>query len=130
MNTAPRPAGRAAPDGSTLVLLKYAVRLNGIDDIALMKMDVMDPLKEVNVCVGYRLNGQTIDTPPQLCSEYAKVEPIYQTLPGWTKPVHEARSASDLCPHAKSYLKFIEDFVGAKISILSTGAERDETVLL
>ncbi len=113
-----------------LVQLKYAVRLNDVDDIALMKMDVMDPLKEVKVCVGYRLNGQTLDTPPQAGSEFARVEPIYQTLPGWKKPVHEAKSYSDLCPNAKAYLKFIEDFVGAKISVLSTGAERDQTVML
>ena len=113
-----------------LVLLKYSVRLNGVDDIALMKMDVMDQLKEIKVCTGYKLNGQTLDTPPQLGSEFARVEPIYQTLPGWTKPVHEAKSYDDLCPNAKAYLKFIEDFVGAKISILSTGAERDETIVI
>ncbi len=113
-----------------LVLLKYAVRLNGVDDIALMKMDVMDKLKEIKVCVGYKLDGQKLDTPPQLGSEFARVEPIYQTLPGWKKPVHEAKKYGDLCPNAKAYLKFIEDFVGAKISILSTGAERDETIVL
>jgi adenylosuccinate synthase len=113
-----------------LVLLKYAVRLNGVDDIALMKMDVMDKLKEIKVCTGYKLDGQKLDTPPQLGSEFARVEPIYQTLPGWKKPVHEAKSYGDLCPNAKAYLKFIEDFVGAKISILSTGAERDETIVI
>jgi adenylosuccinate synthase len=113
-----------------LVLLKYSVRINGVDDIALMKMDVMDRLPEIKVCTGYKLDGKVIDVPPQLCSDFARVEPVYQSLPGWTRPVHEARTVADLCPNAKSYLKFIEDFVGAKISILSTGAERDETIVI
>lgn len=113
-----------------LVALKYAVRISGVDDIALMKMDVLDNVDEIRVCVGYKLDGVRIDAVPQSTSEFCRVEPVYQTLPGWKKPMSRAKRADDLDAIAKSYLKFIEDYLGVKISVLSTGAERDETVFL
>jgi adenylosuccinate synthase len=113
-----------------LVALRYAARINGVDDIALMKMDVLDNLDEIKVCVGYRLNGVELDSPPQSTGQFCRVEPIYLTLPGWKKAVTKAKCLDDLDPNAKSYLKVIEDHIGVKISILSTGAERDENVYL
>lgn len=111
-----------------LVSLKYAVRINGVDDIALMKMDVMDGLTEVKVCVGYRFGGQVIDLPPQSNYQFQHVEPVYETLPGWQKPVCHARSLSDLDANARRYLDRIQEYLGVKISILSTGPGREETI--
>ena len=112
-----------------LVLLKYAVRINGVEDIALMKMDVLDGLDEVKVCVGYKFGGKICETPPQSNFQFKHVEPIYETMPGWKKPIGAARSFADLDSQAKAYLQKIESFVGAKISILSTGPERDQTIM-
>ena len=111
-----------------LVLLKYAVRINGVDDIALMKMDVLDGLDEIKVCVGYNFLGKICDTPPQSNFHFKHVEPVYETMPGWKKPIGNAKSFAELDVNAQAYLKKIEEFTGAKISILSTGPERDQTI--
>ena len=111
-----------------LVLLKYAVRINGVDDIALMKMDVLDGLDEIKVCVGYNFFGKICDTPPQSNFHFKHVEPVYETMPGWKKSIGNAKSFAELDVNAQAYLKKIEEFTGAKISILSTGPERDQTI--
>lgn len=111
-----------------LVLLKYAVRINGVEDIALMKMDVLDGLDEIKVCVGYNFQGKICDTPPQSNFHFKHVEPVYETMPGWKKPIGNAMSFADLDVNAQAYLRKIEEFTGAKISILSTGPERDQTI--
>lgn len=111
-----------------LVLLKYAVRINGVEDIALMKMDVLDGLDEIKVCVGYNFFGKICDTPPQSNFHFKHVEPVYVSMPGWKKPIGGAKSFADLDVNAQAYLRKIEEFTGAKISILSTGPERDQTI--
>ena len=113
-----------------MALLKYSVRINGVDDLAITKLDVLDVLDEINVCVGYRHNGSIIDNPPQSSQTLYELEPVYQSLPAWEKPVKGMRNYDELDPQAKKYLKFIEDFVGVKISIISTGAEREDTIVL
>ncbi len=112
-----------------LVLLKYAVRINGVEDIALMKMDVLDGLDEVKVCVGYNFGGKVCDTPPQSNFHLKQVKPVYESMPGWKKPIGEAKSFADLDKQAGAYLQKIEEFTGAKISILSTGPDRDQTIV-
>ena len=89
----------------------------------------LDGLDEVKVCVGYNFGGKVCDTPPQSNFHFKHVEPVYVSMPGWKKPIGEARSFADLDPQAKAYLHKIESFVDAKISILSTGPERDQTVI-
>ena len=111
-----------------LVLLKYAVRINGVDDIALMKMDVLDGLDEIKVCIGYNFCGNICNTPPQSNFHFTQVEPVYLSMPGWKKPIGRATSFSDLDDNARNYLSKIEEFTGARISILSTGPERDQTI--
>jgi len=113
-----------------LVLLKYSVRINGVDDLAIMKLDVLDGMEEIKVCVGYQLNGDRLDAPPQSALYFDRLEPIYETLPGWQKPVHGCRSYDELDPKAKDYLRFIEDRSGVPVSIISTGADRDDTIVL
>ncbi|MCK4856359.1 MAG: adenylosuccinate synthase [candidate division Zixibacteria bacterium] len=113
-----------------LVLLRYSVRINGVDDLALMKLDVLDAFEKIKVCIGYKLDGQEIDVPPQSTPQFERLEPIYETLPGWSKPINGLRRLSDVDANARAYLKFIEDFVGARISILSTGPERDDTIVI
>lgn len=113
-----------------LVLLRYSVRINGVDDLALMKVDVLDSLEELKVCVGYKINGKRIDTPPQSSYQLDDIEPIYETLPGWSKPISGVRDFSELDPNAKSYLRFIEDYAGVKFSIISTGQDRQDTIVI
>lgn len=113
-----------------LVLLRYSVRINGVDDMALMKLDVLDFLDEIKVCVGYMLDGKRLDNPPQSTKQFERAEPIYETLPAWSKPTRSIRDFDDLDPNAKSYLKYIEDFVGSRFSIVSTGEDRADTIVL
>jgi adenylosuccinate synthase len=113
-----------------LPLLRYSVQINGVDDLAIMKLDVLDDLDEINVCVGYRLDGEHIDSPPQASALFERLEPVYETLPGWDRPTHGVRDFAELHPNAVAYLKFIEDFVGAQVSIISTSADRDDTIVL
>lgn len=113
-----------------LVLLKYSARINGVDDLAIMKLDVLDDMDEIKVCVSYQLNGERLETPPQSALYFDRLEPIYETLPGWQKPVHGCRSYDELDPKAKEYLKFIEEKAGVPIAIISTSADRDDTIVL
>lgn len=112
-----------------LVLLKYSVRINGVEDIALMKMDVLDGLPEIKLCTGYDFCGKQLTSPPQSILHFEQVKPVYETMPGWKKPIGESKSFEELDPNAKAFLKKIEDYTGARISILSTGPERDQTVV-
>jgi adenylosuccinate synthase len=113
-----------------LVLLRYSARINGVDDLAIMKLDVLDELDKIKVCTGYRFNGEQLSSPPQSALFFDQLEPIYETLPGWSKPVNGCRNYDELDPNAKSYLKFIEDKVGVPVSIISTSADRDDTIVL
>ncbi len=113
-----------------LVALKYAVRINGVDDIALMKMDVLDGLDEIKICTGYRFGGKVHSVPPQSTFQMKNVEPVYERLSGWKQPLGEVRSLDQLHANARTYLKHIEDFVGVPISLLSIGPERDATIIV
>ncbi len=108
-----------------LVLLKYAVEVAGVDLIALNKLDVLDGVARVKVCVGYEWEGRRYDTPPAPLDDLARVKPVYEELPGW-EGVAGARAFAALPPAARDYLKFIEDYAGAAVAFVSTGAGRDE----
>lgn len=106
------------------VAARYACKLNGCDEIALMKLDVLDGFEEVKVCVAYEYRGKKIDYVP---SDLDNVKPIYEVYAGWK---HSAKSTKidELEPNAKSYIDALEKLVGVKISIISTGAERKESI--
>lgn len=114
-----------------LVALKYAVEVNGINGIALMKADVLQDFEQIKVCTGYRLRGQTLDHLPNCIEDLERVQPIYQTLAGWRayhpKKVH---TPQDLPIELQNYMHFIEEFLGVPIVLLSTGPGREETLLL
>jgi adenylosuccinate synthase len=112
-----------------LVIVGYACRLNGVDGIALTKLDILDGEPELPVCVGYRLDGQVLDGPPALIEDLARVEPVYEVLPGWKTPSTGARTFADLPPEAQSYIRFIERRLGVPVRWIGTGAGRDEIVI-
>lgn len=112
------------------VLVRQAVAVNGIDGIALTKLDVLDGMEEIKVCTGYRLDGQVIDYLPASQGAQARVEPIYETLEGWKGTTRGARSWNDLPAQAVKYVRYIEELIGAPVSMLSTSPERDDTILV
>jgi len=110
-----------------LVLLKYAVRINGMTDLALTKLDVLDGLQEIPICTRYQLPE---DRGEFLISNLDQVCPIYETLKGWQRPVRGLTRLEDLPDEAREYIKFIENYVDCRISLISTGASREETINL
>jgi len=112
------------------VLVRQAVAVNGIDGIALTKLDVLDGLKEIKVCIGYRLDGERIDYLPASQAAQARVEPIYETLEGWSGTTAGARSWSALPAQAVKYVRYVEELIGAPVALLSTSPERDDTILV
>jgi adenylosuccinate synthase len=112
------------------VLVRQAVAVNGIDGIALTKLDVLDGLDEIKVCTGYRLDGETIDYLPASQGAQGEVEPIYETLEGWQGTTRGARSWNALPAQAVKYVRYIEELIGAPVALLSTSPERDDTILV
>jgi adenylosuccinate synthase len=112
------------------VLVRQAVSVNGINGIALTKLDVLDGLAEIKICTGYRLDGETIDYLPASQGAQARVEPIYETLEGWQETTRGARSWSELPAQAVKYVRYIEELIGAPVALLSTSPERDDTILV
>lgn len=112
------------------VMVRQAVKVNGIHGIALTKLDVLDGLDEINICVGYRLNGEEIDYLPASQSEQDQVEPIYETMDGWKESTYGARSWGELPAAAVKYVRHIEELIEAPVSMLSTSPEREDTILM
>ena len=114
-----------------LVALKYAVQVNGINGLALMKADVLKDFDHVKVCTAYRLNGNTIYDIPSCIEDLENVEPAYEVMPGWgeynAKGMH---STKDLPTDLRNYMQFIEQFLGIPVVLLSTGPGREETLVL
>ncbi len=112
-----------------LVALRYAVEINGITGLALMKSDVLNGFKTVRACIGYRLDGQVIDRWPASAETLAQIEPIYRDFEGWPAfDQHRIKSRADLPTPLQTYLAAIEDFCGAPIELLSIGPGREETL--
>ncbi len=112
------------------VLVRQAVIANGIDGIALTKLDVLDGMDEIKVCVGYRLDGVMIDYLPASQGAQARVEPVYETLEGWKGTTAGARSWSELPAQAVKYVRYIEELIGAPVALLSTSPKREDTILV
>ena len=112
------------------VLVRQAVRFGGIDGIALTKLDVLDGLPELKVCVGYRIDGRACDHLPALPAEQFRAEPEYETMEGWSESTRGARSWADLPATAVKYIRRIEELIGAPVAMLSTSPERDDTILV
>jgi adenylosuccinate synthase len=112
------------------VLVRQTVKTSGISGIALTKLDVLDGLKEIKVCVGYELDGSRIDYLPASMGAQARVKPIYETLEGWSETTAGARSWADLPAQAIKYVRYIEEQIGAPVAMLSTSPERLDTILV
>jgi len=112
-----------------LVALKYAVNLNGMDQLALTKMDVLDDFDEIKVCTHYMVDGEKTDVYPVETGALEHVEPVYKTFPGWKESCQNAADFDDLPDHAKTYIAFIEEYTGSRCSIISTGPGRTQTLV-
>ena len=112
------------------VLVRQTIKISGIDGIALTKLDVLDELDEIKMCVKYEVNGKEIDHFPAAVDDQLKVKPIYKTFSGWNSSTKGTRKLDDLPNNAKIYIKAVEEFIGAKISSISTSPEREDTILL
>ena len=112
------------------VLVRQTVKTSGITGIALTKLDVLDGLDELKICVGYRLDGQEIDYLPASQGAQARVEPIYITLEGWKESTVGARKWADLPAQAIKYVRQVEELIGAPVALLSTSPEREDTILV
>lgn len=112
------------------VLVRQMVAINGINGIALTKLDVLDGLKEIKICVSYKLDGKEIDHLPSSMSMQQRVEPIYETFEGWDCSTKGARKWQDLPDRAVKYIRFIEDLIKAPVALLSTSPEREDTILV
>ncbi|MAO63974.1 MAG: adenylosuccinate synthase [Balneola sp.] len=113
-----------------LVALKYVVQLNGMNELTLTKMDVMDGFEEINVCTSYKIDGVETDVFPLSLDDIEKVEPVYTSLPGWKNSIEGLTNWDDLPATAKSYIRFVEEYLGVKFTIISTGPKRNETIRL
>ncbi|MAF97806.1 MAG: adenylosuccinate synthase [Micavibrio sp.] len=112
------------------VLVRQTVKVGGIHGLALTKLDVLDGLDEIKICVAYELDGERIDYMPAAQEAQARIKPIYETLEGWKGSTRGARTWVDLPGEAVKYVRHIEELVGAPVSLLSTSPERDDTILV
>ncbi len=151
VGTGPFPTELAGPDGEHIrergneygattgrprrcgwfdaVAVRYAVRLNGFDALTITKLDVLDELAEIPVCVGYRFEGETLDELPADTTVLEACEPVYEKLPGWKTSTAGVREWSDLPPDARRYVERLGDLVGAEIGVVSTGPDRAQTII-
>jgi len=112
------------------VLVRQAVRVSGINGIALTKLDVLDGLPEIKICVGYRIGEELLDYLPASQERQSKVEPIYETLPGWQGSTAGARSWAELPAEAVKYVRHVEELIGTPVALLSTSPDREDTILV
>ncbi len=112
------------------VATRYAAELNGFDSIALTKLDVLDELDEVKVCVAYEIEGRRIDTFPAVSHDLRQIKPVYETLEGWKSSTVGLTDFEKLPAKARSYVDFLSHSIGVEIGLISTGPERDQTILI
>jgi adenylosuccinate synthase len=112
-----------------LVALRYACRSNSIDSLALTHIDVYDSFDEIQVCVGYKIDGRVTELFPASRTAIANAEPVLKPLPGWKQPSGGARSFEELPAGARDYVRYIEEYTGVPVEIISVGSDRDHTIV-
>ena len=112
------------------VLVRQTIKISGIDGIALTKLDVLDELDEIKMCIQYHLDGKKINYLPASVEDQVKIKPIYKTFPGWKSSTKGIKNIEQLPENAKNYIYAIEDFIETKISSISTSPEREDTILI
>ncbi|HKY94108.1 MAG TPA: adenylosuccinate synthetase, partial [Kiloniellales bacterium] len=111
-------------------LVRQAVKVGGIDGIALTKIDVLDGLPELKICTGYEIDGLGVDHLPALSALQARAKPVYETLEGWSESTRGARSWAELPATCIKYVRRLEELIEAPVALLSTSPERDDTILV
>jgi adenylosuccinate synthase len=111
------------------VAVRYAARINGLDGLALTKLDVLDGLERIDICTSYRCGGRTLTDFPSDVSQLAACEPVYESMPGWSTPTAGMRTFDQLPEQARKYIARLEEVSGVRASIVSTGSERDDTIV-
>ena len=114
------------------VATRYATMVNGVDDLAITNLDGLDGVKKILICTGYRIDGKgpVLDTPPTDAGELARCRPVYTSMPGWMTPTDKIRKYKDLPPKARQYAEKLAKLSGARLSIVSTGPGREQTIHL
>jgi adenylosuccinate synthase len=112
------------------VAMRKSAKLNSLSGICLTKLDVLDGLEKIGICTAYRLNGQVTETAPLGADQYEQCHAIIEEMPGWTGTTAGVTDFNDLPDNAKAYIKRLEELVGVKVTIVSTGPDRDETIIL
>lgn len=113
-----------------LPALKFSSTLNGFTFLAITKLDVLSDLDLINVCTGYKLDNELIDYYPVDIASLSRIQPVYESLEGWKKDITGIKDFDELPKEAKEYIKFIEDYTGVKIKIISTGYQRNDSIIL
>ncbi|QHP75006.1 adenylosuccinate synthase [Proteus vulgaris] len=114
-----------------IIAIRRAVQINSLSGFCMTKLDVLDGLKEVKLCVGYRLpNGEVIDTTPLAADDWEGIEPIYESMPGWNETTFGVKDHAQLPQAALNYIKRVEELTGVPVDIVSTGPDRSETIIL
>ena len=112
------------------VATRYAAELNGFDSVALTKLDVLDALDEIKVCTGYEIDGKRVDTFPAVSHDLRQIKPVYEALEGWKSETLGTTKIEDLPQKAREYVEFLSASIGVEIGLISTGPERDQTIIL
>jgi adenylosuccinate synthase len=112
------------------LIARYAVRINGLTDFFLTKLDVLTGWEKIPVCVAYEIDGKRVEELPASQTELHHAKPIYEYLPGWSEDISKARLLNDLPKNAREYVKFLEEISGAPMSAIGVGPGRDETIVV
>jgi adenylosuccinate synthase len=111
------------------VAARYSARINGLDALALTKLDVLDGLERIEICTAYRCGGRTLGEFPSDVAQLAACQPVYESMPGWKRPTRGIRRYADLPEEARRYIARLEEVSGVPAAVISTGSERDDTIL-
>jgi len=111
------------------VAVRYGVRINGLDALALTKLDVLDGLDQIEICTSYKVGSRTLTDFPSDTAVLASCEPVYESMPGWSTPTKGVRRYQDLPENARRYIARLEQVSGVQAAIVSTGSERDDTII-
>lgn len=111
-------------------LVRHSIKLSGVKEIVLTKLDVLDYIRKIKICTGYKIDGKNYDYLPQAIDSWAKIEPIYEEMDGWLSNSSDKTNFDDLPENAKKYVKRVEEICDVKVAILSNGAKRENTIIL
>ena len=111
------------------VAVRYAVRVNGIDSIALTKLDVLDGLDQIEICTAYKIGDRVVNEFPSDLNSCGPITPVYESWPGWTAPTKGAKDYAQLPAEAQRYIARLEEVSGVPVGLISTGSDRDETIV-